>query len=278
MPITAKFRTGLLAITIVSSCAFLYAPQLSAQVVSVQQPVVSQFGGSTIISVPDQGETFIGGVGRSYSSSIQPGYGFQPRAYGYETSGSSMPSRVWIHDFDEMDRQLLQQADAEAGASPYPYREIQRRRKTIRVMSSPANVAYRAYPMSPLFVPPQQNLPQYTFAPSGQNRLGLTSNTTSTSTSETESYGLDQLRQEMETRYGTASQKTAVNQQPVKSKPTFNQTSFPPSPITDPPPLELNTPVAPEPMYVPGPMQGKFPSAVDESRSVNAPITGRFPE
>ena len=78
----------------------------------VQQPVVQQFSVDTVVSVPDRGSAFLGGVatGRSGRSV----YGPLPlsRSLGFEYGYSRVEVGVFIHDFEAMDAALLSAAPA----------------------------------------------------------------------------------------------------------------------------------------------------------------------
>ena len=85
----------------------LHPVNLLAQQVTIQQPVVEQFGANTSLSVPDRGSMLIGSVSRGAASSKDFGPLSWHRPIGLEHSRSSMNVSVYIHDFDEMDRMLL---------------------------------------------------------------------------------------------------------------------------------------------------------------------------
>lgn len=104
-----KTRTGLIAFTLSLSAA---VPALAQAPTTVQLPSYSTFGASTTVSVPDRGRVSLGGVGRSSSGSTAfgPVLGPGSRSFGRQTSASSMDVRVRIHDFEAMDKALLEQA------------------------------------------------------------------------------------------------------------------------------------------------------------------------
>lgn len=89
-----------------------------AQSLTVQQPVVSQFGVGTTVVVPDRGGISLGGVSRGFESRNSAGFGpgplFRSRGIGREYSSSSMSVHTTIHDFDAYDRLLLHQANAQS--------------------------------------------------------------------------------------------------------------------------------------------------------------------
>lgn len=78
-----------------------------AQAIGVQQPVVEQFGVSTVVSVPDRGSALLGSV--SSSGTFHRGRG--PLDVGANLSRQqrhgSLSTHVWIHDFEAMDAALL---------------------------------------------------------------------------------------------------------------------------------------------------------------------------
>lgn len=86
---------------------FLGAPAVEAQV-TVQQPVVSNVGVSTTVSVPDRGTALLGGVSRSAATRSR--YGFWPRvgsSIGRTASSANITASVRIHDLRAMDEYLL---------------------------------------------------------------------------------------------------------------------------------------------------------------------------
>lgn len=98
--------TRLLMVAFLVACATRSA---DAQAVSVQLPRQDVFSVGTVVSVPDRGGVYLGGVKRAADSRSQ--YGFGPlragSSIGSERSASSLSAHVYIHDFDEMDRMLL---------------------------------------------------------------------------------------------------------------------------------------------------------------------------
>lgn len=109
-----------------------FAQTASAQV-AVQQPVVGQFSADTVLSVPDQGRMFLGGVSSAQSS--QRIYGPLPSgtATGRSLSNSSLDVGVFIHDFEAIDAALLAQ----------PTRRSQARNSSTRFRSPRAAAAWR---------------------------------------------------------------------------------------------------------------------------------------
>lgn len=92
----------------------LIALPSSAQAQTVQLPTFQQFGVSTTVVVPDRGATSLGGVGRAAQGSNQFGFPGVPgnRSSAAAASASRSSVSVQIHDFEAMDRALLDQAAA----------------------------------------------------------------------------------------------------------------------------------------------------------------------
>ena len=90
-------------------CAGLVCmPSAMGQGVTVQQPAVGVFSVDTVVSVPDRGAAFLGGVRSAGGSWSSAGFGpFRSSAFGGFSSGSSADARVFIHDFEAMDEELL---------------------------------------------------------------------------------------------------------------------------------------------------------------------------
>lgn len=96
-----RFVTLAICLGVSAACA-------DAQVV-LQQPVVGVTGVQTVVSVPDGGSAYLGGVSRARDS--RAAYGLAPfgSSRGRDLSRSAMDVRVTIHDFEAMDRRLLAQ-------------------------------------------------------------------------------------------------------------------------------------------------------------------------
>lgn len=128
---------------------------LFAQQIAVQEPVIEQFSGGTTVFVPDRGRAFVGGVGRSASSSSSYGPFRGNRNFGRSMSGTGVSVHVWIHDFDELDRQALEAAgnSASSRAGSHPRSRADRAYETLKRRSrvepsSGATVAARNQPSS----------------------------------------------------------------------------------------------------------------------------------
>jgi hypothetical protein len=86
---------------------------LSAQGITVQEPVVEDFSVDTVVSAPDRGAAFLGGV----SSAAQGSSVYGPFPFGSSSGFSRMHAGtnvgVYIHDLDAMDHDLLSQPTGE---------------------------------------------------------------------------------------------------------------------------------------------------------------------
>jgi hypothetical protein len=94
------------------SLTLLAGSEAHAQVITVQQPVVQQFGVRTAVSVPDRGAALLGGV--SSAGEFRRGSGFMPlgSSIGRQIAHSSLSVHVTIHDFVAMDAALLATAES----------------------------------------------------------------------------------------------------------------------------------------------------------------------
>lgn len=88
----------------------VWQPSLFAQVLRVQQPVVQKFSTGTTVSVPDRGSALLGGVNSGASWSRQVGPFRRGSLYGHSFQSSTSSVGVYIHDFEAMDRMLLNSA------------------------------------------------------------------------------------------------------------------------------------------------------------------------
>lgn len=79
----------------------------SAQQLTVQQPVVGRFGIQTTVSVPDRGTALLGRVGRQGFSRYSTGPFRSGSSVGRFTEHRGASVSVYIHDFEELERQLL---------------------------------------------------------------------------------------------------------------------------------------------------------------------------
>ncbi len=101
-----QIASGLLIAT-----AVVCQGMVSAQEITIQQPVVSHFSVDTTASVPDRGGIYLGGVGRAGSSRKSFGFSRPGTSTGTFSEGSSVSAHVWIHDLDAMDKAVLNATD-----------------------------------------------------------------------------------------------------------------------------------------------------------------------
>ena len=100
--------------------AVLSAVTVQAQVV-VQQPVVGAFSANTVVSVPDGGTAFVGGVSRAQDGQNTPGFSLGPnRGIGTSRQNSSVHVSVKIRDLHEEDEQVLSQFRARQAVDSCP--------------------------------------------------------------------------------------------------------------------------------------------------------------
>lgn len=117
---------------------------LSAQGITVQEPVVQVFSVNTTVSVPDRGAAYLGGV----SSAAQGSSMYGPLPYsssGLTRTNSGMEIGVYIHDFDAMDRYLLSQS---TGADQHEWVNPNRRAAAAFEVLRGDNVAFSSHPHS----------------------------------------------------------------------------------------------------------------------------------
>ena len=111
----ARYRLSLLVAAVVATGVL--AGNAEAQV-SVQLPSVSVFDVRTVVSVPDGGTMYLGGIRRSASGSVSrgvpllsniPGAGrlFKNRAIGRETTQAGMSVSAKILSLQEMEEDLM---------------------------------------------------------------------------------------------------------------------------------------------------------------------------
>jgi hypothetical protein len=109
----------------------------------VQLPSYSTFGLNTSVSVPDRGSVSLGGIGRSSigSTAFGPSLGLRNRGFGRNLSGSVTSVRATIHDFDALDRAMLERAtDPPMAPRSLGAAELTRRRLTGARQSSAGQV------------------------------------------------------------------------------------------------------------------------------------------
>lgn len=81
-----------------------------AQEIRIQQPIVQQFSIGTTVSVPDRGRALLGGASSGVMRSRRFGPFQRGSSYGQVFQSSSSSVGVYIHDFEAMDRFLLNSA------------------------------------------------------------------------------------------------------------------------------------------------------------------------
>ncbi|WP_339729104.1 hypothetical protein [uncultured Gimesia sp.] len=84
--------------------------QAHAQALRIQQPIVQQFSAGTTVSIPDRGSALIGGYSSGAIRSRQTGPFRRGSNYGHAFQSSTSSVSVYIHDFEAMDRMLLNSA------------------------------------------------------------------------------------------------------------------------------------------------------------------------
>jgi hypothetical protein len=101
----------------IAIAGLMTAVSTAADAQVVQQPVVSGFSVDTVVSVPDRGAAFSGGVlsGQSGSRSAGPLRGAS--SIGRSFQGAATETRVFIHDFEAMDAALLSQGQPPAAGA-----------------------------------------------------------------------------------------------------------------------------------------------------------------
>lgn len=93
------------------SLSLLAHGEAYAQAITVQQPVVQQFGVQTVVSVPDRGAALLGSVSSAAESSRRSGIMPLSSSIGRQIAHSSLSVHVTIHDFAAMDAALLAAAE-----------------------------------------------------------------------------------------------------------------------------------------------------------------------
>lgn len=86
-----------------------------AQAIRLQQPIVQQFSAGTTVSVPDRGSVTLGGLHSGATRSKQVGPFRRGSSYGQAFQSSTSSVGVYIHDFEAMDRMLLNSAPLSSG-------------------------------------------------------------------------------------------------------------------------------------------------------------------
>ncbi|MFH1303992.1 MAG: hypothetical protein ABIK07_23295 [Planctomycetota bacterium] len=102
----------LVGISVLFFAASIQNQQSHAQAIRIQQPVVQQFSTGTTVSVPDRGSALLGGFHSGAVQSRQVGPFRQGSSYGQAFQSANSSVSVYIHDFEAMDRMLLNSAPA----------------------------------------------------------------------------------------------------------------------------------------------------------------------
>jgi len=102
----------LAGICVLFFAASIQNQQSHAQAIRIQQPVVQQFSTGTTVSVPDRGSALLGGFHSGAVQSRQVGPFRQGSSYGQAFQSANSSVSVYIHDFEAMDRMLLNSAPA----------------------------------------------------------------------------------------------------------------------------------------------------------------------
>ncbi|MCH9654799.1 MAG: hypothetical protein K0U86_06165 [Planctomycetes bacterium] len=83
-----------------------------AQEIRIQQPIVQQFSARTTVSVPDRGSAVLGSIHSGATWNRQSGPFRRGSSYGQSFQSSTTSVSAYIHDFEAMDRMLLNSAPA----------------------------------------------------------------------------------------------------------------------------------------------------------------------
>tara|TARA_R110002111_G_scaffold258083_1_gene326846 strand:- start:83222 stop:83857 length:636 start_codon:yes stop_codon:yes gene_type:complete len=94
-------------ISVLFIAAVIQNQQIQAQAIRIQQPVVQKFSAGTTLSVPDRGSALWGGFHSGAIHSRQVGPFRQGSSYGQSFQSTTGSVGVYIHDFEAMDRMLL---------------------------------------------------------------------------------------------------------------------------------------------------------------------------
>ena len=92
----------------------VFVCRTSSAQIAVQQPVVSETGVSTTVSVPDRGQVFLGGVSSAQSGRIQNGPIPTVTSRGFSRQATSISASVYIHDLQGMDEAILNTPSSDA--------------------------------------------------------------------------------------------------------------------------------------------------------------------
>lgn len=111
MPSPTAIVTAVLTVIAATTSAW-------SQRMAVQQPVVRSFSARTSVAVPDRGNASIGAISRAGESRSTFGPFRSGTSRGLFRENLSLRTHVWIHDFEAMDRMVLNsRKPARVGAS-----------------------------------------------------------------------------------------------------------------------------------------------------------------
>ena len=102
---------------VIAAWIFLAAGTAGAQSITVQQPVVRQFHVNTVVSVPDRGSLPLGGVSSAQTWGNWRGPSLPASRQFRSAERSTVRAHVFIHDFEVMDRAVLEAADSASAAT-----------------------------------------------------------------------------------------------------------------------------------------------------------------
>jgi len=106
-------RSSILMAIISTGLTVVFSSESFGQL-TVQQPVIQSTGGNFAVSVPDRGGILLGSISRAGESRKSYGLPFtRGSSVGRFAQHSSLSSHVWIHDLREMDRMILEMAEAD---------------------------------------------------------------------------------------------------------------------------------------------------------------------
>ncbi len=102
------------------TCVFavMGSREASAQSVTVQQPVVQQFGVRTAVSVPDRGSVLLGSVSSAQTLSRSRGPSLPASGLSQVVNHNDARVHVFIHDHEAMDRAVLAEAERQRALTP----------------------------------------------------------------------------------------------------------------------------------------------------------------
>ncbi len=125
MTLAVKHPWIWIALFLLTAAFVLHFAAESAAAQAVQLPTFHFFTTNTTVEVPDGGTAALGGIGSSSSGRTQrgipglPSRPFSNSATGRSTGAGNVSVSAQIHDFDEMERQLLGDGSTVASARPF---------------------------------------------------------------------------------------------------------------------------------------------------------------